>query len=228
MSSSMTPDEKLWVDQGIAMYLRTRAFTDEIPALLVGRALAQLMDYWRCTVPPKWEFATGNTDYMTLAYSIAEHQTSPSQVALDCATYGTEVYEALEKSDWETMLNLPGPVWDWIAGFTALTREEWQALPDKVRDLVAAKIDCPNCASVFSLQDVGKPDEISDPYSQHSSRDVLIFTCPRCDHSMVFDSARHAMVEPSKVKDAVANVPMIVAFTILGLIVLVIIKSFLQ
>lgn len=224
MWDSITPDERVWVEQAIAVYLRSRAFMTEIPALLLGRVLAQLLYYWKCEVPEKWDFATGNTDYTSLTYSIAEDMSSTYEASLDCTAYGADVYTALDSGDWNKMLALPDRVWKWISDYTGLSKDQWQHIADKAQDILDSRVTCPDCASVFALQDIGAPEEVSDPFSMTSSRDSLRFTCPNCTHDMVLNASEHSLIKPVKVNEAFTKVSWIVIVVIVVFVILIIIN----
>lgn len=224
MWNSMTPDERIWVEQAIAVYLRSRTFMAEIPPLLVGRVLAQLLYYWQCEVPEKWDFATGNADYASLALSRAEDMTSVYETSLDCASYGADVYEALDSCDWEKMLALPDKVWKWISNYTGLSKDQWQQIADKAQNILNSKLSCPNCSSVFKLLDIGAPDKISDPFSMGSSRSSLRFTCPRCSHQIVLNASEQSMGNLGEDSKIFTNISWVIIAVIFIAIVLIMIN----
>jgi len=182
MSNQIKADLRTWVEAAIAERLANSTPASELPAFMVGRALAQLLWFWRFDVPSRWRSHMAHLDYVGMALRLKDYSSLTSVNDLL-----PRVSAALEDGRWEAISALPEEVWHWINHITGLTKDEWEALPGIVEKQMSRPFTCPRCEATTSYQEMGNLTEVSDPFSQQS-RAGLHLRCPKCESVLAVDA----------------------------------------
>lgn len=220
MAQKTSPDLKMWIEQLMAIHLRNHIPLNEIRTTFIGRAIAQILDYWRFKIPEKWNFAIVDNNFVNYGYLVAEHQKTLSSAALDCDHYVENMYTTLENGDWQSMLDMPEPVWEILSMYTGLSKSKWEAIVDLTDELLETKVSCPDCASVFKVREAGVPDKIDEPFSMSSAHSLLRFHCPRCTNPMIYDAVKQDMQQPSATRSVIHGIPLAFIISVIAAIIM--------
>jgi hypothetical protein len=185
METMISPDMRTWVEAAVTKYVRDLIPAEQTHVFLVRRVLAQLLWYWRYEVPLKWQSSIIDLDYSLFAIRLQEATIEDLGFRRVDANI-SQVYSALDSSDWDTIASLPEPVWNWITDLTGLSLRQWEGVPNAVLELVDQDIICPRCEKTCDLREVGELVSITDPFSCHGSNKPS-FACERCGTHLVFD-----------------------------------------
>ncbi len=178
-------DMRTWVEAAVTKYVRDLIPAEQVHVFLVHRLLAQLLWYWRYEVPPKWIDCTVDLDYSVFSSRLQEPALEDVGFRKIDA-HISQVYAALDSSDWETVAALPELVWNWITDLTGVSRREWASIPNAVLGLVDQDVVCPDCRKACDLRELGDLVRVTDPFTYHGSGKPC-FVCPRCQARLVFD-----------------------------------------
>ncbi|MCE5197772.1 MAG: hypothetical protein ABFD54_10680 [Armatimonadota bacterium] len=184
----MKPDMRTWVEAAATKHLRDGLPLEQAPMFLVGRALVQLLWYWRYDLPAKWAPMVRDLDYTSVALRMKD--IVPFE---GINTFALQIRAALDGGDWPSIVALPDVIWDWIEHMTGLSLEEWESVPDAVRRLLDTKIECPKCGMVSDFRGMGELIDISDPFAFFSTSHFR-FNCMRCNTPLVMDA--HRVIRP--------------------------------
>lgn len=178
----MKPDIQTWVEAAATKHVRDGVPIEDTHTFLVGRALIQLLLYWRCEVPQSWLPISGDIDFTCMGLRLQEY-VPPKELE---GLAGT-MYSALEPKKWAPIASLPEEVWRLITQITGLTQREWERIPNMVHTLLATEIRCPKCGLISNYAALGELREVSDPFAYGSSRSFH-FNCSRCNSFLVVDA----------------------------------------
>lgn len=185
----MRPDVRTWVQAAITRHLRAPMPLAQTHTFLIRSALAQLLRYWRYEVPGNWGDLLDNVTYGIVAWQIKERAAMTiGEHSVD--EYAPAVIEAINKGDWQSLTELPEPVWDWVRELTGLTRAEWEMVPEIAGEILNAHLECPRCKNNKPLYELARVRENAEPIAL-SSTGAVRFTCSRCGSGISLD-----LIEP--------------------------------
>ncbi len=187
MTVTMRPDLRTWVEAGIAYHLKGGVPIDDLPRLMVGRMLAQLLWYFRCDVPGEWADTVSELDFSSLARQM-EDRTHLDAGFDDLPACPGDVQSALEKGDWQSLKSVPSSAWEWVARITGLGEGDWESIPSHVRAALESPFICPVCKHAGSVAESARVAYSVDPFDWSSSN-VTHLTCRNCGSHLVYDVA---------------------------------------
>ncbi len=118
------------------------------------------------------------------------------------------IQEAIE--DKSKVWALPDPIWDYIAGTTSLSREEWQEMPSRIEEKLNAEFNCPSCKTRLThkrMIDFHEGPQMpvervkaGKTYLGKEGPDKLHFNCPVCKAQFVWSMrTNQTAIEPNPI-----------------------------
>lgn len=182
----MTSDRAMWASVALVDYLRNGVPLEDAPRVHVLRSLAAVMNAFRLPLEEYWERQMEIADGMTMMQILVHAGLSGIGVPPELEDNQDAISNALYLRTWESVASLPEPVWKVLRGATGMDAQEWSALPDYCRELLAARIICPKCSHAGRLDGFGEPNPIDDPTYFGQQRVDLTFRCPVCGTEVTY------------------------------------------
>lgn len=182
----MFADRAMWASVAVVDCLRNGVPLENAHASHVARSLAAVMHAFRLPLDEYWERQMVLTDGSNMMILMCH----AGFVGLGPPAELEDNYEAISAAlsdrSWESLRKLPDSVWRLLRIATGMTRDEWEGLPEFCRDLLSAKIICPDCLHSGSMDTFGEPNPIDDPTYFSQQRLRVVFRCPKCGTEITY------------------------------------------
>ncbi len=186
-AQAMKSDVQFWTDYAVGRCVKKSVSPEEGVWYGLRCYIAQLMAYYRRSIPAKWEDVIDEGVASQFVYDIADRMRGEVLFGVPIDIPEDEFYAALSDTDLSQPPQLSPRAWQMVKEVSGASREEWELILENVRAALAKHVTCPKCYLSGRISDIAVLVAAPDPFTRASSL-ALHFKCEWCGTDLTLDT----------------------------------------